>query len=254
MKAGHAAIAQGALAADGWLGYPDLLRRVETPSSFGSWSYEAYDTKLARETRGTTILQLSLLLGSPRAASRARRPTRSTSSRPLGDRRLTASPTSRPTTGSSKSRLKETAAGIPPRSPPPTTPSRSITATSAAGGTQCDKRRRNDDHLSLVAGISRLQRRELEAHGITTLERLGDLGSPLPFKPSRGSRESFERVQTGPRPARGAGEPAPVHELLQPVEEGRGLALLPEPSLGDVFLDLEGDHSPPRAAASTSSA
>ena len=107
----------------------------------------------------------------------------------------------------------------------------------------CDKRRRGDDHLSFVAGISRLQRQEFDAHGVTTLERLGDLGTPLPFAPSRGSREAFEksqaqaRIQLDGRRAR-----ANVHELLLPVEEGRGLALLPEPSPGDVFLDLEGDH------------
>ncbi|MCJ7795552.1 MAG: hypothetical protein MUQ56_02085, partial [Thermoleophilia bacterium] len=37
---------------------------------------------------------------------------------------------------------------------------------------QCDRRRRDDDHLSLVAGISRLQRREFESRGVTTLEAL----------------------------------------------------------------------------------
>jgi uncharacterized protein len=32
---------------------------VETPSALGVWSYEVIDTKLARETKGGTILQLS---------------------------------------------------------------------------------------------------------------------------------------------------------------------------------------------------
>jgi hypothetical protein len=36
------------------------LRRVETPSGLGAWSYEVTDTKLARETKGNTVLQLSL--------------------------------------------------------------------------------------------------------------------------------------------------------------------------------------------------
>src|SRR5712691_6626095 len=34
-----------------WTGYADVLRRVETPSELGDWSYEVWDTKLARETR-----------------------------------------------------------------------------------------------------------------------------------------------------------------------------------------------------------
>jgi uncharacterized protein len=33
----------------------------------------------------------------------------------------------------------------------------------------CDRRRRDDDHLSLVAGITRLQSREFEAKGVGTL-------------------------------------------------------------------------------------
>ena len=36
------------------------MRRVETPSALGPWSYEVIDTKLARETKGNTVLQLSL--------------------------------------------------------------------------------------------------------------------------------------------------------------------------------------------------
>jgi predicted RecB family nuclease len=33
---------------------------VESPSRLGTWSYEVYDCKLARETKAATILQLSL--------------------------------------------------------------------------------------------------------------------------------------------------------------------------------------------------
>jgi AAA domain len=43
-----------------WSGRADVLRRVETPSGLGAWSYEVTDTKLARETKGNTVLQLSL--------------------------------------------------------------------------------------------------------------------------------------------------------------------------------------------------
>src|ERR1035441_1228858 len=60
MRKGLPAIAQGFLRCGEWSGIPDVLRRVETPSLFGPWSYEVYDTKLAMETRGTAILQLSL--------------------------------------------------------------------------------------------------------------------------------------------------------------------------------------------------
>ena len=41
-----------------WMATPML--KVATESRFGPWSYEIIDTKLARETRSGTILQLGL--------------------------------------------------------------------------------------------------------------------------------------------------------------------------------------------------
>src|SRR5580704_13775302 len=60
MEKGIAVIAQATLANGRWFGKSDVLRRVERPSRLGDWSYEVYDCKLARETKATTILQLSL--------------------------------------------------------------------------------------------------------------------------------------------------------------------------------------------------
>ncbi len=60
MSLGREVIVQGAFLVDNWGGRPDVLLRVETPSSLGDWSYEVVDTKLSRETRGGTVLQLSL--------------------------------------------------------------------------------------------------------------------------------------------------------------------------------------------------
>src|SRR5213594_2839751 len=59
----------------------------------------------------------------------------------------------------------------------------------------CDAQRHKDDHLSLVAGISRLQTRELQARGVQTLEALASEALPLAWKPSRGAVESYERVR-----------------------------------------------------------
>ena len=60
MSLGREVIVQGAFLADNWGGRTDVLLRVETPSSLGDWSYEVVDTKLSRETKGGTVLQLSL--------------------------------------------------------------------------------------------------------------------------------------------------------------------------------------------------
>jgi hypothetical protein len=51
MRAGTEIIVQGALSRGGWGGRADILRRVETPSVLGDWSYEVMDTKLSRETK-----------------------------------------------------------------------------------------------------------------------------------------------------------------------------------------------------------
>src|ERR1700693_2966937 len=244
MRKGQPAIVQGVLRGGEWLGLPDVLRRVETPSHFGSWSYEVYDTKLARETRGTAILQLSLysdllagLQGTP----------------PERFHVVTPNPVDPgPSFGFSdfaafyrfvRKGLKGAVAQAPAALALAHYPEPVDYCDVCRWWSLCDKRRRNDDYLSLVAGLTRLHRRELEAQGITTLDALGKLALPLPFKPRRGSKESIERVCNQARvqlEERNSGKP--VRELLQPVEEGRGLAKLPLPSVGDIFLDLEGDH------------
>ena len=38
------------------LGYADFLRRVEENSNLGSWSYEVWDTKLARHAKASAVL------------------------------------------------------------------------------------------------------------------------------------------------------------------------------------------------------
>ena len=58
MHAGVDVIYQATLAHDVWSGRVDFLRKTATPSNLGNWSYEPFDTKLARETKAGTILQL----------------------------------------------------------------------------------------------------------------------------------------------------------------------------------------------------
>ena len=60
IRAGVEVILQPALRNGRWFGRPDVLRRNGMPSALGAWSYEVIDTKLAKETRGGTILQLGL--------------------------------------------------------------------------------------------------------------------------------------------------------------------------------------------------
>ena len=100
MKAGAQIIVQGALQVAHWSGRADILRRMEKPSHLGSWSYEVVDTKLARETKGSTVLQICLyseLVG----AMQMRVPNLRMSLRrdQISNRRSFGSPTMQPTTG-----------------------------------------------------------------------------------------------------------------------------------------------------------
>ena len=64
---------------------------------------------------------------------------------------------------------------------------------------------------------------------------------PLAWKPERGSTHAYERVREQAEiqiEGREAGQV--LYELL-PVVPGFGLSILPTPSAGDVFFDLEGD-------------
>ena len=58
MQDGVPVIYQGAIAYDGFAGYSDFLVRVPGPSQLGSFHYEVWDTKLAREPKPYYLIQL----------------------------------------------------------------------------------------------------------------------------------------------------------------------------------------------------
>jgi hypothetical protein len=53
-------IVQARLENGSWAGWSDILLRVDGESRFGRWRYEPVETKLTRETRGATLIQLCL--------------------------------------------------------------------------------------------------------------------------------------------------------------------------------------------------
>ncbi|TDK26264.1 TM0106 family RecB-like putative nuclease [Luteimonas aestuarii] len=239
MRAGDAIIVQAAFRVNGWVGRTDVLRRVDTPSDLGPWSYEVIDTKLARETKAGTVLQLCLYAAMVEA-TQGRRPEHCYVVAPW--------------TGYEPQvyRMDDYAAyyrrvrhalesAIAPGGSGDVYPEPKEHCDICRWRVRCDERRRADDHLSLVAGITKIQIDELAAHGIATLADLAVMPIPLAWKPTRGSAQAYERVREQARiqlAGRDAG--AIQHELLA-VVAGFGLATLPEPSPGDVFLDLEGD-------------
>lgn len=239
MRAGTPVIVQGALLNGRWSGRTDVLLRVETPSALGPWSYEAVDAKLARETKGGTVLQLCLY-SDLLAGAQGLTPEFMHVVPPWAD--FQREQYRFADYGAFYRRAKsglEMTVDLPGKSD--TYPDPNTHCDVCRWSAQCDKRRRADDHLCLVAGISKVQINELKKRGVGATASLATMPLPLLWKPERGSAHSYERVREQARlqvEARASGNLG--FELL-PVEAGFGLSCLPEPSDGDVFLDLEGD-------------
>jgi predicted RecB family nuclease len=243
MELGVEVIAQGALSSGQWFGRPDILRKVDKPSRFGDWSYEAYDCKLARETKATTILQLAFyseLLGEIQGGSAASLPEFMWVVPPGNG---FAGECYRVSEYSAYYRhVKEWLEKACENGELASTyPEPCLHCDVCQWFRECDKRRRDDDHLTLVAGIRRQQRDQLHIWNRETMAKLAAMPIPLQQKPLHGSREGMERVREQARlQVQGRTLQKPLHELL-PMAEGTGFCKLPEPSPGDVFVDLEGD-------------
>lgn len=110
----------------------------------------------------------------------------------------------------------------------------------------CVDRRRTDDDLSLIAGMTSRQRKILKTAGITTRRGFAALGEP-PRLPHVG-KESMAKAHAQARlQVEGEDRGEWLWEFVEPerTEEGqltpdRGLLALPEPAEGDLFFDIEG--------------
>ena len=239
MRAGARTIVQGVLQDGVWRGRTDILQRVERPSALGAWSYEVTDTKLARETKGGTILQLSLysdLLTSVQgiAPESMYVVTPNSGFAPQKYRVADYAAYYRSVRRGLEARLAKHDEVV-------TYPEPQEHCEICRWAMQCDERRRRDDHLCLVAGITKIQTAELKRQDVPTLSALASMPVPLVWKPDRGVRQSYERSREQARVQLASrGRPKPLYEAIAPAADV-GLALLPEPSRGDIFFDLEGD-------------
>jgi uncharacterized protein len=236
-----------------WLGYADFLLKVEDaerPSKWGRYHYEVADTKLARHVKAGAILQICSYIDQLERIQCVR-------PRQLhvvlgGSARETATLRVNDYFAyyqMAKQRFETAVLGAdaPAPSYPPADgyPEPVEHCRVCRWSELCEARRRRDDHLSLVAGISAHQRRALVDAGIPTTTTLA--GAPLPLAVAGVSPASLERVHEQARiQVASRGIAPPLHELILPkdgelIEPERGLATLPEPNDGDLFFDIEGD-------------
>ncbi len=237
LRRGVGAVHQASLQEGQWGGRADFLIRVEKPSALGSWSYEVIEAKLARSTKARALIQLCfysdllsriqgmvpewmhVVLGGGAKAER------------FAVRHYIAY--FRKVSREFEEAWKSTSN---------TYPEPTDHCDVCSWLPICDARRRSDDHLYLVAGITRNQRRSLVERDVNTLERLGRLSLPVRPKIERIGEAVLSRIRDQARlQLEGREQGKLVYELLEPVEAERGLASLPSPSPGDTFLDFEGD-------------
>lgn len=241
MADGAELIYQGVLATPGWLGRPDFLRKVSSGGAgrFATHHYEPMDAKLAREAKARAVLQLcayadqlhQLQAVFPRQFHLV----------PGGS---SLEPQALLTSDyaayfrSVRRRMQEyvaRAASAPEPYPEPVEH-----CAVCRYWKRCEDRRRRDDHLSLVAGITRRQRDRLSSAGIGRLEELGVLDRER--RVDGIAPESLLRVrEQAAIQLRGRREGRVLCELLPHSQPGVGLLALPLPTPGDLFLDLEGD-------------
>ena len=237
MREGVDVVYQATLEDHLWSGRVDFLHRVDVPSSLGDWSYEPYDTKLARATKAGTILQLCVYAYLLEKAQGVRPGymhvvTPATKFEPMSYR---------VDDFGAYFRLLERDIEQFLTKPSETYPEMVSHCDYCAWWSECEARRRDDDNLCYVAGISRVQIKDLQALGINQLGQLATL-DPVPCPP-HGSKETLARLrdQAGIQ-VLGRERKQPEHRIKEPLDGEHGLALLPEPSSHDIFLDFEGDH------------
>lgn len=234
-----------------WVGYADFLLRVDRPSALGSWSYEVADTKLARHVKGSAVLQICsyveqltaaqgvepewlhvVLGGSNRATEKLR-----VSDYMAYYRRV-------------KTEFEAAVASGEAVYPVTATyPDPVDHCEICRWAIHCRDRRRRDDDLSLVAGITARQRRALKGRAVRKRRELAATELPMAPRLEGVTAQSLERIRDQARiQVEGEDEGRTKWAFLGPERgEGgtlvadRGFLILPEPTPNDLFFDIEGD-------------
>ncbi|MCU1483897.1 MAG: protein of unknown function, putative recB domain, partial [Actinomycetia bacterium] len=235
MRAGADVIFQATFFDGRWRGHADFLLRIEVPSDLGPWSYEVADTKLARRAKPAAVLQLCSYAEHV-GRVQGRLPAEVEVVTGDGERHRHRTADAMAYFRAAKARLEAFVDGIAAEPPYPHPVNHCAVCPWAD---DCAARRRADDHLSLVAGVRRDMVAKLGAVGITTLTGLAgsEVGERIPGM----GQATADRVRHQARLQLAQRVDGQVrYELLDP-EPGRGLAVLPPPSPGDLFFDMEGD-------------
>ena len=241
MNSGHAYIYQASFFDGTFQARADFLQRVDDPRSPQGYSYEVLDTKLARSTKAYFLIQLCAYSEHVARLQDGLTPRRMIVALGSGEERrfvlhdYFAYFRHLRKTFLAKVELLRAY------------PYECDHCAVCDWDDVCEARRRDDDHLSLVAWMRRDQIAKLSNSGILTLEQLGRTNgatgvrglNPRTF--SNLKQQASLQLRQRESIAGGAVGRDRYHYELLPSEPHRGFALLPEPDAGDVYFDMEGD-------------
>jgi uncharacterized protein len=236
MRDGADVIYQGTLFDGRWRGHPDFLLRVDKPSDLGGWSYEVADAKLARHVKVAALLQCCVysdLLARLQGTAPERVHIVTGDAKTHSHRIADYASYFRSVRKQFEDRLAAVGGGA-------TYPDPVDHCRICRWYGDCADRRRADDHLSRVAGMTRAYTKALVAGSLPTLTQLGESPPKAPVKDI--APPALERLRNQARLQLEQNRDHKVrYELIEPdpEEPNKGLARLPEPSSLDVFLDFE---------------
>ncbi|MCV2488239.1 TM0106 family RecB-like putative nuclease [Geodermatophilus sp. YIM 151500] len=234
MRAGVDVVHQATLFDGTWGGQADFLLKTPAPSDLGDWSYEVADAKLARRVKVPALLQM---------ATYADRLTTLQGRAPERICVVTGDGETRPwrlVDVAAYARRARTRLEAFIEHPAITEPVPVAACDRCTWQPRCDAELRQQDDLSLVAGMRRDHRAALRDAGVATLEQLAGATDDV-LKTTGIGRATRERLRDQAREQlRGRREGRPTRTLLAPAP-AQGLARLPAPSPGDLYLDFEGD-------------
>ena len=236
MQSGAEVIFQAAFRDGPFVGHADFLRRVDRPSALGPFSYEVVDTKLARSVKAKFLVQLAFYSS---LVARVQGLAPQLMHVVLGHKEERSFRYADFSRYFLTVRDDYLARAMSDARPP--YPHVCEKCSQCRWRDLCEERRMADDHLSQVAGMSRLQIKKLEDAGIATLASLARTAPDRRIP--KLVPETFARLRHQAALQFKARETGGRYLDLLPADpaRGRGFSRLPAPDAGDMFFDMEGD-------------